>query len=260
MGVTVDHRTNGGAFGSVATASWNHTVGAALSNSALTVEVQNESSGAPSNVQWDTTGTPASLTKEGSANFGNAPSTVSLWSLLSPSSGTKQITVTWSSAPIESSAGSASYKDVDQTTPWNAASPQSTSGTAGGSTATLTVTSATNEMVIACIGAEDAVTLSPTGVQNPIHSDAGTFTSGASADLAGAASVAMTWTGLNNGDPYGIIGGSLRFAGSGPNVKPGVGQLTLTGYAPSVFTVSSTERLLARFTMPPSPPAGLDII
>jgi hypothetical protein len=82
-------------------------------------------------VQWDTTGTPVSLTKKGTRDSSSGFSRADLWYLLAPATGTKQITITNVNSPALQ-AGAASYTGVDQTTPFNAASPQTATGDASG--------------------------------------------------------------------------------------------------------------------------------
>lgn len=125
-----DARTEGGKTASGTSLAWNHTIGSGLSNVALLVEGQVSNAGKTdlTGVQWDAAGAPVSLTEKGviadSAGFAHA----SIWYLLNPAVvGTRQVKL--SAATSQMSGGSSSYSNVDQTTPFNAASPQTATGT-----------------------------------------------------------------------------------------------------------------------------------
>lgn len=214
--VTVDVRTDGGKTSGATSLAWNATVGAGLTNPVLTGCGTTGSSTAKqiSTFQWDAAGTPVALTLFGrKQETANNNCIAEVWLLKNPASGTKQVKIT-PSASCEITGGSASYQWVNQTNPWNAAGPQSTEGLSG-TTFTLTVTSATHEMAIACGVENGGSTL--TALQTSIHNDnigAGQH-AGASEDAAGAATVAMGWTGRTSGNPWAEVGGSLVFDGGG---------------------------------------------
>jgi hypothetical protein len=213
-----DARQSGASSAGASSLSWSHTVGAGLSNTILEVMPQ-ESSGtgiSVSTVVWDDGGANTPLTRKGrtqDAGTGWAEN----WFLLSPASGTKTIKVT-NTGSCACTAGSASYSDVDQVTPFNAASPQTATGSGG--TASLNVTSASGELVIDSINDNTTVgpdTLVPNGSQTQIHSiTVSNNTSGGSSDKPGAPSVTMSWTGLNGSPPWALVGVSLRPASPPP--------------------------------------------
>lgn len=211
-----DVRQDGSATGSAGATSlsWTHALSAGLTNSALVGLASLAGSGPPTltSLQWDATGTPVSMTAEAAVSDGfTGRACVSY--LLAPASGTKTVKVT-PSASCQIIGGSASYSNVDQTTPWNAASPQSATGTGG--TTSLTVTSGTNELAIGMICDDEQTTqdtLVITAGQTKIHNDtiSGTGQSAsAGSDQAGSATVTHSYTGVGSASDWVIVAASLR--------------------------------------------------
>jgi hypothetical protein len=217
MAVTLDARSAGAKTSGATSLSYTHTVGT-LTNGVLVVPGTTGAVGGKriSTVVWDSGGTNAGLTNEGNF-YDGAAVYAELWYIKAPLAGTRTILITPASS-CEMTGGAASYQFVNQTTPWNAASPQTGTGTVG-SQPSLTVTSATNEMVVACIGDDENSsndTIAATS-GTTIHSQAvgAGKHSGASSDAAGAASVAMSYSGVGAGNSWTAVGGSLKWDGSG---------------------------------------------
>lgn len=253
MSITVDARATGGTGAGVASLTWNHTVGS-LTNGILTVESTSAdaANGKASTVQWDAAGTPVSLTNLGQKNDSAAQSWAEIWYLKAPASGTKQVKITFTGTLSTAQSGSASYDGVDQTTPWNAASPQSTNGTAP-TQPSLTVTTAAGEQVVdALVDNESAGadTLVPGGSQNTIFNttQAGNDAGGASDKAAAGTSTSISWSGVGSGSPWAYIAGSMRpasatgggWVGSGTLRAPGQrGPFTQRGFLKSPFQTYS---------------------
>lgn len=220
MAVTVDARTDGGKTSGATSLAWNHTVGAALTNGIL---IGHGTTGSAilkdiTTFQWDAAGTPVALTQKNKVNDTSSNCYAQLWHLLAPASGTKQVKIT-PSASCEITGGSSSYSLVNQSTPWNASSTQSATGTAAGGVPqpSVTVTSAANEMAVVCVVENGGSTLVVGAGQTTIHLEniGASQHAGASSDEAGAATVVMDYTGVANGNPWAIIGGSLQFDAGG---------------------------------------------
>lgn len=131
----------------------------------------------------------------------------SLWYIVNPPTASSTVTITfdglWQGYGIV-----ASYQDVDQVTPIGTAAK--TSGT--GSTASLSVTSATGELVVDALGYYSLVPTVGSGqTQVGNGSNAGGDRWGAHSYESGAASVTMDWTG--SGSVWSIVGVSLKPAG-----------------------------------------------
>lgn len=230
MAIAVDQRS-ASISTSISTLSFTHTITAALSNSILVV-CSSHASGSNfkiTGINWDALGTPAALTSLGSGKNDTASQGwAEIWYLLNPVAGaSKTITITYA-GNVTGCAGAISLSGVHQTTPWNAASPQSANGTASAQPS-VTVTSATGEAVICCmIDNENAVdTLTVGSGQTTIYNTTvGGFIAGAASDEAGASSVVMDYTGVTASAPWAIIAGSLVPAGAGPTVLiPSMGLL-----------------------------------
>jgi hypothetical protein len=130
-----------------------------------------------------------------------------------PAGGAATVTVTYPApSGTHASAGSSSWSGVDQVTPFNAASPQGSTGTAP-TQPSLSVTSAVGEQVIdAVIDNEvNTDTLVVGGSQTSIFNHTqGANIAGAGSDLAGSASVSMSWSGITGGATWAQAGVSIR--------------------------------------------------
>jgi hypothetical protein len=225
-----DAASEGGNTGSAGATSlsWNHTVGASIANSAIVVtgQLSNASGSDISNVQWDAAGTPVGFTKFGSVIDSAGFAHTAQWLLKSPASGTKQVKIT-AAASAQISGGAASFSNVDQTTPWNPAGPQTNIGSTSPQPS-LVVTSGVNELAIASVADDenttnDALTVSASsGTTTTINNDSiGVGLLSGRGDYApGASSVTFTYAGAHAGDTtWAVIGGSLRGVASGGGIQ-----------------------------------------
>jgi hypothetical protein len=229
VAITVDARTPGnqtlGASGTgVSTLTWNHTLGV-LTNGILIVSGSQDAGANSTGVNWDQLGTPVALTRKGSVSQGTCRAEI--WYLKAPAvTGTKQVKVTWS-GNHDGGFSSASYAGVDQTTTFNAASPQT--NTAGsGTSISLTVTTTSGELAIDAMVQDYAgstSTLPAKGASQTYlgagQTSATTIGVGASDQAASGASVSMSWTVPNNGG-LGIVGISLLVDAGATNWGPWV--------------------------------------
>jgi hypothetical protein len=131
MAVTADARQSGAMTSGATSISWTMTISALLSNSIIIVCATTGAVTAVqvSGVNWDDTGTPQALTNKGRIVDANNSCYAEIWYGLSPSSGTKTIKVSTGTS-CEITGESSSYYNVNQSIPFNAASPQTTTGTA----------------------------------------------------------------------------------------------------------------------------------
>lgn len=232
MAIAIDN-TNAGAKSTGATSiSWSHTVSAALSNSILIVGGMCAGAAPPtmSSAVWDSGGTNAAMSKTinavtaEQANSSSANDTnCSLWFLKAPVAGTLTVKIS-PSASSELAGGSSSWSGVDQTTPFNAASPQKFQA-ASNANISDSVTSATGEEVVdsAGVSLSGAVTAVVGGSQTQIYNqnNGSSHTIGMGSYQGGAATVTMAWTGLtaNNVGSCHVAASMKVAAGAGFTAK-----------------------------------------
>jgi hypothetical protein len=236
MAITVDTRSASAGSTAASTRSWNHTINSG-SNIILIVVASSAASPprAVSSVFWDTAGVNQALTRLGGAQDDNFLGWTDIWYRKNPTPGaTKQITVTYAGS-CECAAGAISLFGVDQTTTWNAASPQVFEQNLPTYQPYIIVTSAAAQYVIGGfidvkIGTSTdsptpgatgttiyAVDVSP-GNENSTHGGA---------DAAGeATSHTIQWSGCGGSGAWASIGGSLlAAAGGGATVTVPIGQV-----------------------------------
>lgn len=221
--VAVDARQSGTSSVGATSLSWSHTVTSSFPDLILLANITwaLSSSINLTGVAWDDGGTPAAMTKIASQQeVGFNDAKAEIWYVLSPVPGTKTIKATFSgSCPCTS--GSISAQNVSQTSPFNAASPQTQTGTQP-TLPSLVVTSAAGELVVDCtvdnLQSASSTTLVPGAGQTQIHSlSVGTTVmSGASSDEPGAPTVTMSWTGYGSLDPWALVAVSLNSADAPP--------------------------------------------
>ena len=165
--------------------NWLHTVGAGGANRVLIVGISMRRDPTIATVTYGA----ASLTQLRRDLDTNSDQTTELWYLVAPVIGTDTITVTQGTGFAESMVGgSVSFTGVDQTTPIS----NSIGATASSTTASVTVTSATNEIAVGIVSTRKGKTLTTDAAQTerwnlaPDHDGAGST-------KAGTASVAMSW-------------------------------------------------------------------
>jgi hypothetical protein len=223
MAIAVDLRQTGGQTlaGNVSGAtsmSWTHTLGS-LSKGILVACVQQDASGVTTGVNWDDGGTNVAMTRKSTAITGACRADI--WYLVGnphATTGAKTIRASWSGSH-HGCGGSASYSGVDQTTIFNAASPQTATG--NGTAVSLAVTSAAGEMVIDSVvhdlsgtGAAQTKGASQDYIATGANSGAGSIDGSASDQVASGASTTMSWT-LNRSDPWAQAALSLKVDAGG---------------------------------------------
>ena len=229
MAIALDSRNTGATSTSASTLSWSHTVGSGLSNSILVVG-SGEGNGSNNNVSsvvWDSGGANTALSNTINGTAARKNDTASqcwaeLWYLLSPAAGTKTIKVTYGGT-IGGGTGSESWSGVDQTTPFNAASPQVANGNSP-TQPSITVTSAAGEQVIdAVVDNENTVdTLAVGGGHTTyaVHNPGSANVAMGGADAAGAATVTMSWSGVTLSAPWAQVAVSMKPDAGGGGAGP----------------------------------------
>ncbi|HVS25963.1 MAG TPA: DUF6701 domain-containing protein [Burkholderiales bacterium] len=210
--VAFDAAASTSSAASSTTFSWTHTASGA--NRVVIVGVSYISPSATATATYGGT----SMTLVGS-QFTAADSRMAMFSLVNPPTGAQTVTVTLTAAPTQGFVGgSVSFTGANQTT------PTGTFVSAIGTTspASLTVTSATGELVIDTLQCDNGcVSITPGGSQtqrwNLNAGAGGNFGGGSTA--AGAATVTTTWTFTSDNWAYGAV-----------SVKAAVGATTIGGF------------------------------
>lgn len=218
MAIAVDARNSGGqtlaaSVTAATSVNWNHTLGAALSNGILIVSCAQDAGANSTGVNWDDGGTNAALTRKGTVS--QATTRAEIWFLKAPAvTGTKTIRVSWSGSH-EGEGGSASYSGVDQATTFNAASPQSATGSSG-TNPSLAVTTTAGELAIdsavqdlTITGSAPTKGASQTYIAAGVNTNNTSIESGHSEQAAVGATTTMTWTMTASGGAWGQVGVSL---------------------------------------------------
>jgi hypothetical protein len=166
----------------------NLTIGA-VSNPALLVFVQfGGDPGAFTKQQWDSTGTPQTLTNIISAHETDSLAYAFLFGLAGPHTGNKTLALTWTNS-IDYTIDAASFSGADQTG-GATTFKNATSATGPSTPGTITVTSPAGDMAVASFASNNA-TWSTASAGTLIFAD-NTNVSGAATYLAGAGSTTMT--------------------------------------------------------------------
>ena len=197
---------NGGNM-NVPSLTWPHTVGAG-SNRLLIVGISFRDGNVMANA---VTYGGTALTLIGAQTGPGSQNRTEMWRLLAPASGTANIVVTMSAAK-QIVTGGISFTGVNQTTPLGTfASAQGMTGTA-----TVTATSATNELVLDTVtanGDANSVTPAPAQTQrwnlSSLSPPSGGNSIGGGSTELGAASVMTTWA-LNTAKPWSIGAISIK--------------------------------------------------
>lgn len=205
MAITVDARTSstrslGGSVANAASVSWTHPYGSTVTNGILLAMGGQDANANSSKGSWDAgvAGSSAVMTRKGGSNpTGNCRA--ECFFILSPAvTGTKTITIGWTGVN-DGGFGSASYCGVDQTTPFNAASPQTSTGV-NGTNPSLSVTSSVGGLAVDAF-VQDFTANSSTPTVGPGQNyiaagvaSVGSIGVGTSDEFSVGASVAMTWT------------------------------------------------------------------
>jgi hypothetical protein len=135
---------------------------------------------------------------------------VEAWYLVNPSTtGNNNVVVTLKGGNAQKIAiGAISFTGVDQTTPIDTGTVQTTQGK--GTSGSVTVTSETDDLVMSVIGAENTITAGDTEEWDVEMGALGASSKyGGGSTAAGAASVVMDWT-IGGNDNYAIVGFNIN--------------------------------------------------
>jgi len=200
----------------VSTITWTHTTSG--SDRLLTVAVHVDNGVAPSitSVKYNT----VALTAVGEANNGNAH--VDLFRLINPASGANTVEIVLASAVDRLVGGSLSFTGANQTTPLG-----TLASATGGDSPSVTVTSATDEIVLDAVTIANNPTLTVDGSQTERYNvNINSAGRSAGSTEAGAASVSMDWT-QSATEGWGIVGVSVKPVAA--PVGPPAGSLMMMG-------------------------------
>lgn len=165
----------------------------------------------------------------------NGAQVAHLWRLIAPAASAQNVVVTLSGGGSDIIAVATSYTGVDQTTPLG--TPATATGTS--TTASVAVTSATDELVVDCVSSNLGTLTVGAGQTERGNAVAGDNQGGSSTE-PGAASVTMSWT----------IGSSSAWASVGVSIK-GVAATVITDTIDSasfVLTAATVGSLNNRVT------------
>jgi hypothetical protein len=170
--------------GTATTQSWSHTVGTG-NNRILIVATASNNEQANS-----VTFNGQALTLIGRQTDGGGATRISMWYRLNPASGAGTVQVTYAGSVEQKNMVATTWNNVDQPTPLGTFTSQS--GSSG--TASITVASATNDVVVDAVSAENASSITVNASQTARANMTNGDTSLGHSQKAGAASVTMSWT------------------------------------------------------------------
>jgi len=238
VGITIDLRQSGTNSAGATSIGWSHTVGAGANFLNVGCTTGSATIKSISTVVFGAASLSNTVNAVAATKNDTAPNTnANIWYLKAPTPSTNTITVT-PNASCELTGGSESWNGVDQSSTFNAASPQF-GFVSSGSNPSLVVTSAVGEQVIDCVsynegGAIGTIT-EGAGQTKAYALDNGAGTSaGSMSDEAGAASVTMSWT---IGTPGSIVTGGHV----GISIKPAATSAvtTISAHRPAPFKPGS---------------------
>ena len=153
-----------------------------------------------------------------------------LFGLIAPATGANNVVITAAASQGSIAGGGESVNEADQTTGWGTAA---TNSAPTDTASTVTVTSATNELVVDNVAGGDQTTQTATvgAGQTERWDSSGVDLNGFAigSTKAGAASVVMSWT-LNNAAGWASVGVSIKEAAAGGGGAGGpVGYRNLLG-------------------------------
>lgn len=235
MAIAFDAATTGTAAGA-GSLTFSHSVGAGGADRLLVVAVSIDNR----TVTGVTYGGTA-MTSVGSATNGAQVS--HMWRLIAPATGANNVVVTLSGGGTDIVAVATSYTGVDQTTPLGTAA----TATGTSTTASVAVTSATDELVVDSVSSNLGTLTVGAGQTQRGNTTAGDNFGGASEEV-GATSVTMSWT----------IGSSSAWASVGVSIKGIVAVTHATSGAPAAQSaaVSGVSVLLKTHATSGSPTAS----
>ncbi len=239
LAITQDS-VSSGQTSSASTLTFSHTIGSG-NNGLLLVEVAiNHGGTTVSSVTYD----GASLTYLNSASQG--PMDAEIWYLTAPATGTFNVVVTASANADSMTAGATSYFGVSQLAPLGTAA--TANGKTNPPTPSVTVTSATGQLVVAVAAIHQGTTYTAgTGQtelwsQNYANGVGGPSMLGVTDSETGAASVTASWS-------VAIGGGGGEWAEVGVAIKPLSSTTTLTSSASITQDSVSSAQTTAASTL-----------
>ena len=196
------YATTAAAVTAADTLTFQHTVPTIGQNRILIVEVATRTNVAVSSITFNGDALTSKSTVAGTAR-------AEIWYLLNPDEGTGDVVITMA-AVANFAAGATTYLYVDQTVPFGTAATTSGNGT----TASVAVTAAVGDVVIAVVGKQggvgDTLTIGALQTSNWLKSYAtGSAGQGAGSYEPGAASTTMSWTWTNTRQ-FAITGIALK--------------------------------------------------
>ena len=164
-------------------------------------------------VTWDSGGTNQVMTRIGWANRASDVR-VEMWRLVNPTSGARTLRIV-SPSSVTVTVGIAAYTGVDQTTPNDAAAPNS----GNGANPTVSVPSASGDLVLDAMGWKEISSTPTAGAGQLLRwnsPDTGDE-EGAGSQEAGAATVTMSWSMSSGIQEWATVGASFNPGSAGPN-------------------------------------------
>lgn len=234
MAVTVSLRTAGSKTGANATTlTASHTHAGGITNGVLVVYV---TTGAGvgvdiSSVVWDAAGANESLTFFDKHFDGNC--FTEIWHKLSPTAGASKLITVTAASSCEITISAASYKYVNQTTPWRGGTAfKATNSPSGGTPQpSVAVTTVANDMAAGVAfsneNSSDDIFTAGTGCTLIGSQNIGAAKhSGGAVDIpAVGVSTAVSMNGVGDGNNWAIVAGSLMWDGSGSDASSLVSDL-----------------------------------
>jgi uncharacterized repeat protein (TIGR01451 family) len=248
--VAVDATSSTSKTSSTGSVTLSHTTGTG-SNRLLLVGVSFQKNGVTDRQVSTVTYSGQSLTRAGfGQNAADAEDRAEIWYLMNPPSGTANVVVTMTGAsnPESIVVGATTFTGVHQTTPLGTAVGTGVPDGSGAGSPSVTVASATGQLVFDTVAVDQGATLSENSGQTQrwdVSTGTGTEdTRGAASTKAGAASVTMAWTSGDTSQAWAIVAVPIRPAPAGVTntsftqspvmasnfVMPGGGSINVTTY------------------------------
>ncbi|MCX6029964.1 MAG: hypothetical protein NT169_11800 [Chloroflexi bacterium] len=245
------------------TVTLSHTTGTA-SNRLLLVGISFQKNGVAGRQVNSVAYGSQSLTKVRDNEGSDGEDRAEIWKLVGPPSGTATITVTMGgpSNPESIVVGATTFTGVNQSTPLGTEGVASASDGAGAGHPSVSVNSATDELVFDVVARDDSASLTVGAGQTQLWDlAAGTgaeATTGGASTEPGAASVAMSWTTGDTGQAWAMIAVPIKPATAvntatftqtptmaSDFVMPAGGAITVTNYISGSLGANGTKPITA---------------
>ena len=165
-----------------------------------------------------------------------------IWYLVAPTVGTANVVVTTTGGSPEITAGATSFFGVKQATPFGA--PVTVSGNGGNPVMpSLTVASATSDLVLAAAGVHFGTSDTPGGGQTELWNQVGAATWGGADTAPGASSVTISWSvPVSAGaKEYAAVGVDIQASPNSPPVNTVPGAQTVNDISTLVFNSANSN-------------------